>query len=184
MGIDRVDDGDTPDRVQPPPVVTDATPPVERDARMAEHIRYRGLVEEIYAAARARDAWVEAQPGLRSGWGEHEDRYPERVRPPPRTQPDGSWVADGNRRLTPEQNAEAGEACLEVRQEGERDILPAVHRVERADPVRRLAGLEHMFKGEDRLKEKIADVLLVESDLTASQALAKSAGCCPIHTHV
>jgi hypothetical protein len=46
-------------------------------------------------------------------------------------------------------------------------------RIEAADPQRRLAGLEHMVKGEDRLKEKLADVLLVETRLTARQALDK-----------
>src|SRR6202042_3805236 len=40
-------------------------------------------------------------------------------------------------------------------------------------PARRLAGLEHMLKGEDRLKEKMADVLFVEPNLTAKQAADK-----------
>jgi hypothetical protein len=34
-----------------------------------------------------------------------------------------------------------------------------MRRVEAADPERRLAGLEHMVKGEDRLKEKVVDEL-------------------------
>ena len=34
-----------------------------------------------------------------------------------------------------------------------------MERIEAADPDRRLAGLQHMLKGEDRLKEKIADYL-------------------------
>uniref|UniRef100_UPI0026249F66 hypothetical protein n=1 Tax=Trebonia sp. TaxID=2767075 RepID=UPI0026249F66 len=91
----------------------------------------------------------------------------------PRTEPDGSWVADGDRRLNPEQNAEASKACADIREEGEQVILPAMRRVEAADPERHLAGLKNMLKGEDRLKEKIADVLLVEPYLSAGQALAK-----------
>jgi hypothetical protein len=48
-----------------------------------------------------------------------------------------------------------------------------MRRIEAADPQRKLAGLEHMVKGEDRLKEKVADVLLVDTRLTARQALEK-----------
>jgi hypothetical protein len=48
-----------------------------------------------------------------------------------------------------------------------------MRRIEAADPQRALTGLEHMVKGEDRLKEKLADVLLVETRLTARQALDK-----------
>jgi hypothetical protein len=49
-------------------------------------------------------------------------------------------------------------------------ILPALQRVEAADPDRRLAGLEHMLKGEDRLKEKIAERLRYDPERTSEQA--------------
>jgi hypothetical protein len=88
------------------------------------------------------------------------------------TEPDGSWVGDGSRRLSPEQNAEASKACADLRDEAEQTILPAMYRIEAADPNRHLAGLEHMVKGEDRLKEKIADALRARPELTASQALS------------
>jgi hypothetical protein len=171
VGIDRPDDGDTPDDVPARRADPDAAPLLALKARVAAHSLYRFTVEEVYAAA--RDAWSEAVPGLRSAWEKHEEKYPERTRLAPRTQPDGSWVADGDRRLNPEQNAEATKACADIREEGREVVLPAMHRVEAADPERRLAGLENMLKGEDRLKEKIADVLLVESHLTARQALDK-----------
>jgi hypothetical protein len=45
--------------------------------------------------------------------------------------------------------------------------------LDRPDPDRRLAGLEHMLKKADRLKEKIADVLLLESHLSPREALDK-----------
>ena len=137
--------------------------------RSAEHTRYRGNVEQTYGTA--RDAWAEALPGLHSAWEEHVEKYPERTRLAPRTQPDGSWVADGGRKLTPEQNAEASKACADIREEGERVILPAMLRIEAADPERHLAGLENMLKGEDRLKEKIADALRARPELTVTQAL-------------
>jgi hypothetical protein len=107
----------------------------------------------------ARDAWAEALPGLRAGWERHQQKYPERTRPTPSSQADGGWLADGGRKLSPEQNAEASKACEDIRAEGREVILPAMERVEAADQDRRLAGLEHMLKGEDRLKEKMADYL-------------------------
>jgi hypothetical protein len=171
MGIDRPDDGDTPEDVpaRQADTDTDAAPLLDRVARMAEHIRYRSTFEDVSAAA--RDAWNEALPILRSSWEKHLEEYPERTRLAPRTQPDGSWVADGDRKLNPEQNAEATKACADIREEGEDVILPAMQRVEATDPERRLAGLQNMLKGEDRLKEKIADALRARPELTVTQAL-------------
>jgi hypothetical protein len=116
---------------------------------------HRVLVDHVYGVA--RDTWAEAVPDLRAAWENHKQRYPERVRPAAETTADGGWVAGPHRRLSPEQNAEASKACADIADEGRRDILPALMRVESAEPGRRLAGLEHMLKGEDRLKEKIAD---------------------------
>jgi hypothetical protein len=48
-----------------------------------------------------------------------------------------------------------------------------MRQIEAADPARHLAGLEHMLKKTDRLKEKIADVLLLESQLSPREALDK-----------
>jgi hypothetical protein len=191
--IDRAEDGDGdgdaahPARNRPADAAPDAASASGDDApgdaalpgaaeRAAAHCRYRELIDDAYGTARgaqARDAWAEALPELRDAWGKHEEKYPERSRPAPRTQPDGGWEADGNRRLNPDQNAEASRACADVRKEGADVILPAMERVEAVDPNRRLAGLDHMLKGEDRLKEKIADVLFVETNLTARQAADK-----------
>jgi len=171
VGIDRPDDGDTPGGVPARGPGNDAAPLLDPEARIAEHAGHRATVEGVYAAA--REAWTEALPGLRSAWEKHEERYPERERLAPRTHPDGSWAADGGRELTPERHVEATGACAEIRAEGLAVVLPAMRRVESADPERRLAGLQHMLKGEDRLKEKVADILLLESNLTAREALAK-----------
>ena len=121
--------------------------------------------------AEARDTWAEALPGLRAAWEKHEQKHPQRTRPTPSSQADGGWLADGGRRLSPEHNAEAAKACEDIRAEGKEVILPAMERVEAADPDRRLAGLEHMLKGEDRLKEKIADERTAKPGLTITKAL-------------
>jgi hypothetical protein len=174
VAVDRVDEGDAARR--PADAPADVTGRSAGAARGAELERqaitrrlHRVLVDHAYGVA--RDAWAEAAPGLRAAWENHQDRYPERMRPAPQTTPDGSWVGDQGRRLSPEQNAEAAKACTDLADEGRRDILPALKRVESAEPDRRLAGLRHMLKGEDRLKEKIADRLTAKPGRTVQQAL-------------
>jgi hypothetical protein len=132
---------------------------VGREEQVAAHVRYRETVAAAGKAEADRVAWAEAAPRLRAAWAEHQERYPERLRASPHIEADGSWVGGEYRRLDPEQNTEASKAHADLADEAERDILPAMLRVEGADPRRRLAGLEHMVKGEDRLKEKLADEL-------------------------
>jgi hypothetical protein len=146
---------------------------VSREAQLAEHARYRKSVEAAFQAAADRNTWAQAVPELRAAWASHQRKYPERLRASPDTQPDGSWVSGEHRRLDPEQNTEASKAHADLADEADRYILPALQRIEAADPNRHLAGLEHLVKGEDRLKEKLADVLLVEPRLTARQAVDK-----------
>ena len=148
-------------------------PSVSREGQIAAHARNREAVEAASRAAADRDAWAEAVPRLCADWAAHQERYPERGRASPHTEADGSWTCGEHRRLDPEQNTEASKAHADLADEAGRHILPAMLRIEAADPQRRLAGLEHMVKGEDRLKEKLADVLLVETRLTARQALDK-----------
>jgi hypothetical protein len=152
-------------------VAKSAEAPDIRQQQITEHIRHRQVVDAAYGAA-AKDIWDRAVPELQAAWEDHKHRYPERSRAMPQTQPDGSWVAEGNRRLSPEQNAESSKCCADLRDEADQVILPAMRRVEAADPDRHLAGLEHMVKGEDRLKEKIADALRARPGLSASQALS------------
>jgi hypothetical protein len=61
--------------------------------------------------------------------------------------------------------------CADLHDEATQVIRPAMDRVEAADPNRQLAGLEHMLKGEDRLKEKIADELFAKPAKTVREAL-------------
>jgi hypothetical protein len=159
---------DTPDRAGETPTAPETPGSREprdgpeaagfREQQIAEHVRYQRTADAAYEAA-ARQAWAKAIPGLRAAWEEHREKFPERTRPSPHTQPDGGWAADGNRRLTPEQNAEATKACADLSDEAHQVILPAMLRVAAASPDGGLAGLNHMLKGEDRLKEKIADYL-------------------------
>lgn len=199
MPVDRPDPADHPDEPghrRPPDDsrASDAPPPpapLDQADRAAVHRANRAEVEQAYAAhedadaARddthgatadadaAHDTWTDAFPSLRAAWEQHQDQYPDRERATPRTHTDGSWSSGETRRLTPEQNAEATKACADIHVEGERVILPAMRRIEASDRNRGLAGVEHMLKAADRLKEKIADVLLVESHLSPREALDK-----------
>jgi hypothetical protein len=185
----------SPDGPQP----SDAAPPLPLDPADLDdvHRANRAQIEQVYAAHReeaydathnkvpaaadragragraGRDPWSEALPSLRVAWEEHEDCYPEREWATPHTHTDGSWSSGETRTLTPDQNTEATKACADIHDEGERVILPAMLQIEAADSNRRLVGLKHMLKGEDRLKEKIADVLLLESHLSPREALDK-----------
>jgi hypothetical protein len=192
--VDRpnpADDPDEPNHHRSPddPRAPDAPSlPLDQANRVAVHRANRAQVEQVYAAhhesprdgtrgetAQAeddRDSRTEALPSLRAAWEQHQVRYPEQERATPRTHTDGSWSSGETRRLTPEQNTEATKACVDIHDEGERVALPAMRQIEAADPNRRLAGLEHMLKGEDRLKEKIADALRGRPGLTATQALS------------
>lgn len=110
---------------------------------------------------------------LRAVWERHQEQHAERAQAMPRTHPDNSWSSGDARRLTPGQHAEASRACADIRDEGEQVVLPAMQRIEEADPHRRLAGLDHMIKGADRLKEKIASRLRYHADLSPRQAAAE-----------
>jgi hypothetical protein len=163
------DHGDRRTDAGTPPKRPDAA--VSREEQIAEHARYRETVEAAFQTAADRDAWAEAVPGLQATWEEHKERYPERVRASPHTEPDGTWICGEHRRLDPEQNTEASKAHADLADEADRHILPALRRIEVADPDRRLAGLEHMVKGEDRLKEKLADAWHARPGLTSRQVL-------------
>lgn len=152
-------------RIEVPPAPSD---PAEREAL---HRAHWARVERAEAAAAAREAWSRTVPGFRASWETHEARYPGQDRPAPQTHPDGSWSSGETRKLSPDQNLEATKACADIHDEGERVIFPAMRRVEAANPNRSLAGLEHMLKKADRLKEKIADELLAKPSTPIRQAL-------------
>ena len=143
------------------------------ERRVAEYHRHRAIVEQ--AAGQPGDAaraWSAAVPEFLAAWEKIKVKYGYPERSGPVAQPaDGSWRGAGGRRLDQAQNTEIDRACARIREVGERAIIPGVRAVEAEEPTRRLAGFEHRFKGPDRLKEKVADMLEPPSKLTASDAL-------------
>jgi hypothetical protein len=159
-----------PGRAEPPDGShpSSACPPsLDANDRAAAHRSYQAKVDQAYAAERT---WAKAVPSLRAAWAKHQDQYPERTRATPQTHPDNSWSSGEARKLTPDENTQAAQACADMHDEGDRFVLPSMRRIEAADPDRRLAGLEHMLKGADRMKEKIAERLRYHPDLTPRQA--------------
>jgi hypothetical protein len=70
-----------------------------------------------------------------------------------------AWQGKGGRRLDAAQNEEIDLGYARIREVGEKTIIPGVLSAEAEDPTRRLADFDKCFKGADRLKEKIADLL-------------------------
>ena len=170
MAVDRVDEGDAVlERAAPRSGATSEALIEDPERRALLSRLHRRVADHAYGTA--SHAWAEVSGDLRAAWEDHKQRYPERVRAAPETTADGGWAAGPHRRLSPEQHAETAKACADIGDEGRRDILPALERVEAADPARRLAGLEHLIKGEDRLKEKVAERLTAKPGRTIQQAL-------------
>jgi hypothetical protein len=126
------------------------------ERQVAEHQRYRALVDREYGAA--RDQWAEAVPELRGTWEKIREKYRHEEREEPTPQADGgAWHGKSGRRLDAAQNEEIDRGYAGIREAGERTIIPGILAVEAEDPTRCLAGFDKRFKGEDRLKEKVAD---------------------------
>jgi hypothetical protein len=188
MPVDRAGLGDEADAPHMPDEPRLTARPAEGTLsdpadRVAVHRAYRELVDQANVDHRdnvsgdappdqGRGAWEAAVPSLRADWEEHKSQYPDQTRTAPRTHGDNSWSSGDAWKLNPGQNTEATRACTDIHREGEQVVFPAIRRIEAADPGRRLAGLEHMLKGADRMKEKIAERLRYHPESGSRQAAA------------
>jgi hypothetical protein len=153
VGIDRPDEDDAPAVEGEARATAGPDVSIDSDAeRMAYNVKYRETV-----AAEYQRAWDEAVPSFREAWAEHVRRYPHPERSHPTAGDDCSWGGDGKLELSPKQNAEVDRGCERIREVGENVIIPGMRSVESEDSSRELAGFQHRFKGEDRLKEKVID---------------------------
>ena len=136
----------------------------------AEHRMYRAVVDRDYGTA--RNEWAETVSELRAAWEKIKEKhgYEERHEAP-RQADDGSWQGNGDRKLDAAENEEIDRGYARICEVAERTIIPSVLSVEAEDPTRRLAGFDRRSKGEDRLKEKVEDLLEPSSKLTAAEAL-------------
>jgi hypothetical protein len=173
--IDRPAEDDTP-RARPDSHAADTSPEARHEPpdRVACAVGYRATVDTAYHDYQAAREWDEAVPALREAWETHEKKwiYPERTEPTVHPEVPGAWRGPGGRYLAPDANAEVTHGCARIREVGETVITPALRRIEAEDPDRHLAGLDHYLKGEDRLKEKVAERLQLRPELSPSQVLS------------
>jgi hypothetical protein len=179
VGIDRPDEDDAPTVEHDSPLAERDTPEGEPDSPAVDdhgtspdsEADRAAYITNFRADVVAEYAWAEAMPEFQATWEEHVRRYPHPERSRPAVHDDGSWSADGDRKLSPEQNAEVDRYTARFHEIGKNVIVPALRNVEAEDSCRHLVGLQHCFKDADRLKEKVADRLRSKPGRTPGQAL-------------
>jgi hypothetical protein len=118
--------------------------------------------------------WTQV-PRLMRMWADHLHKWPKDKQPTASVdrsqEPPGSWRSDSNVLLKAEVHARTREAIGNV-QQAERSTTGHVHDVEREN-VRGgwLEGLDYRLKGEDRLKEKVAEAIRDNPDATPEEVV-------------
>ncbi|MBV9092427.1 MAG: hypothetical protein JO132_00910 [Streptosporangiaceae bacterium] len=124
--------------------------------------------------------WDEV-PRFRQMWEDHERRWPERQRAADTDHPadlPGTYCSKGGFKLDPERHTETVEAIGRIRK-AEPSISADMQAVEKENTCGGwLAGFDRRIKGDDRLKEKVAEELKAEQlnaepRKTATQALCE-----------
>ena len=118
--------------------------------------------------------WGEV-PRFQRMWADHEARWPKDRQPTATvdesTESPGSYRSKGGFDLSPERHAETTDAISRARK-AEPTISADMQTAERENTSGgRLEGFDHRLKGDDRLKEKVAEYLGAEPRKTASEAL-------------
>lgn len=142
----------------------------------------RGFVEPENARISSGEAdtirqnyWSEVPRFLRA-WADHVRRWPaERVTAiVDRTRdPAGSWRGDGNQYLDPDQHAQTGDVIADVGR-SEKKLTEHLGEAESENAYGGwLEGIKHCLKGEERLKEKVANELGITPAMTPRDAINK-----------
>jgi hypothetical protein len=161
---------DAPDHDQPPGVRDPDRPTSAENAEEDSGAR-RESNPDLQADAVKRDYWSEL-PRFLQAWVDHVRRWPaelvsavvDRSRDPV-----GSWRGDGNQYLDPERHAQSKDVIAGVYQ-AEKKLTEHVKEVQRDNTCSGwLEGLEYRLKGEDRLKEKIAEKIEHEPNRTPGE---------------
>jgi len=126
------------------------------------------------ADAIKQNYWSEVPRFLRA-WADHVRRWPERLAAVvDRTQGlAGSWRGDGNQYLNPDQHAQASDVIADVGR-GEKKLTAHLGEAERENAYGGwLEGIKHCLKGEERIKEKVANELGITPAMTPRDAINK-----------
>ncbi|MDQ2811442.1 MAG: hypothetical protein M3Z75_06050 [Actinomycetota bacterium] len=123
-----------------------------------------------------RSYWTEV-PRLGRMWSDHDGRWPAHRQPAAAVDrsadPAGSHRSDGGFYLSPERHAETADAIGRVRQ-AEPPISADTQTAERENISGGcLEGFNFRLKGDDRLKEKVAEQLKAEPEKTSGEVLQK-----------
>jgi hypothetical protein len=120
-----------------------------------------------------RSYWSEVPRFLRA-WADHLRRWPDNRQATTvdrSRDPDGSWRGDGNQYLDPDQHAQAKDMIAGL-QQAEKSLTQDMQAADRENPCGGwLSGTEFRLKGEERLKEKIAEKIEHEPGRTPTEAL-------------
>jgi hypothetical protein len=160
--------GDAPDRSEP------NQSPLTEKADQASSDRRKAKPDDA-ADAINRAYWNE-EPRFLRAWTDHLRNWP--VEQPTAVvdrsrDPAGSWRGDGGRYLDPEQHRQTKDAIARV-QRREETVTEAMGETERQNAYRgRLVGLEHRLKEDDRLKEKMADLLDTAAPDATTEEIAR-----------
>ena len=139
-----------------------------RDLRQPEDARISGRE----ADAIKQNYWSE-EPRFLRAWADHVRRWPaERAATVDRARDSaGSWRGDGNQYLDPEQHAQSNEVIAGVGR-SEKKLTEHMGEAERENTYGGwLEGLGHRLKGEERLKEKVAEKIEHEPDKLPSEVV-------------
>ena len=121
-----------------------------------------------------QDYWTEI-PRFRQLWSDHEMEWPKEQQPAASVDrsgdPAGSWRSDSNLFLGPNTHARTRDAIGKVH-EAETHVTSDLDQAVKDSPCGgELVGLDYRRKGEDRLKEKVAEALERRPDSTPAEAL-------------
>lgn len=162
------------------PQIREMPDPDER-GRVYEAMRAHAETPEPARPGRQPDAteqgsyWSEV-PRFREMWADHEGRWPERqptAEPDRSADPAGTYRSKGGFKLDPERHAETVAAIGRMR-ETEPSISADMQAVEKDNTCGGwLAGFDRRIKGDDRLKEKVAEQAAAEPDKSSSAILRK-----------
>jgi hypothetical protein len=137
---------------------------------------YEAMRAHVSADAAEQGSYWDEVPRFRQMWADHESRWPERqpaAEPDRSADPAGAYRSRGGFELDPERHAETIGAIGRMR-ETEPSISADLQAVEKESTCGGwLAGFDRRIKGDDRLKEKVAEQAAAEPDKSSSAILRK-----------
>ena len=175
--VDLPDQPDEPGRAERARDASASRPPMREMPDPDERGRaYEAVRAHVSADATGQGSYWDKVPKFRQMWADHERRWPERqpaAEPDRSADPAGTYRSRGGFKLDPERHAETIGAIGRMR-ETEPSISADMQAVEKENTCGgRLAGFDRRIKGDDRLKEKVAEQAAAEPDKSSSAILRK-----------